>query len=94
MQQRRSFWEAMTDAADLRGEPRPSLPLVEMVGECRVLIENHMGVSAYGQEEIRVKVKFGQIIICGSCMTLSRMTKEQLLITGNIDSVRLCRRGM
>ena len=92
MRQRRSFWETMADAADLKSEPRPGEPLVELVGQCRDLIENHMGVMGYGCDEIRVKVKYGQVIICGQKMMLSRMTKDQLLISGCIDSVRLCRR--
>ncbi len=93
MVQRRNFWQSVTNMADLTGETQPGLPLVELVGECRVLIENHMGVMAYEDSQIRVKVKFGQIIVCGRSLTLCRMTKEQLLISGNIDSVALCRRG-
>jgi len=89
---RRGFWNAMMGAADLDTEPRPGEPLVEMAGQGRVLIENHMGVMGYGTEEICVKVKFGQVIVSGTKMILSRMTQSQLLITGCIDSVRFCRR--
>ncbi len=70
----------------------PSLPLVEIVGTNRVLIENHGGVSGYGPECIRVKVKYGQICICGKCLEIARMTKEQLVITGRIREVKLLRR--
>ena len=93
MGQRRNFWQAVTDMADLNSETPPGLPLVEVVGEGRVLIENHMGVNAYEDCQIRVKVKFGQIVVCGRSLTLCRMTKDQLLISGSIDSVTLCRRG-
>ena len=67
----------------------PSLPLVEIVGTNRVLIENHGGVSGYGPECIRVKVKYGQICICGKYLEIARMTKEQLVITGRIREVKL-----
>ena len=89
---RRSFWKTMTDATDLNTEPRPGEPLIELVGQNRVLIENHMGVIGYKCNEICVKVKFGQVIVYGQNMMLGRMTKEQLLITGCIESVRVCRR--
>lgn len=67
----------------------PALPLVEIVGTNRVLIENHGGVSGYGPECIRVKAKYGQICICGKCLEIARMTKEQLVITGSIREVKL-----
>ncbi len=81
----------LAQAADLQDEPIPGLPLVELAGDRRVLIEHHKGVTEYGREQICVKVRFGQICICGSGMELSRMTKGQLVITGRIDSVMLMR---
>ena len=77
--------------ADLPGEIVPGQPLVEIFGDHRVLIENHKGVVGYGDTEICVKVKFGVLKICGRELTLCRMTKEQLVISGTIDGVCLCR---
>ena len=76
-------------AADLPDEPIPGRPLVEIVDHSRVLIENHKGVTEYGENLIRVKVKFGSICVCGSHLELSRMTKGQLIIRGRIDAVSL-----
>lgn len=87
----RSFIERMTNAADLPDEPLPGLPLVEIAGNRRVLIEHHRGVVEYGQQKICVKVKYGQVCICGTALELARMTKGQLIITGCIDSVHLIR---
>ncbi len=68
------------------------LPLVEMVGYCRVLIENHMGVLAYAQEEISVRVSYGCLQITGQNMMLAEMSREQLVITGQIEGVTVYRR--
>ena len=81
----------LTAAADLPDEAIPGRPLVEIIDHSRVLIENHKGVTEYGVNMIRVKVKFGCICICGSHLELSRMTKGQLIITGNVDMIQLCR---
>lgn len=78
-------------AADLPDEPIPGRPLVEIIDNCRVLIENHNGVNEYGCNLIRVKVKFGSICVCGSNLELARMTKGQLIISGIIESIQLCR---
>lgn len=66
--------------------------IVELAGDHRVLIEHHRGIQRYGQDCICVKVKFGTVVISGCSMEIARMTKDQLIITGNIHSVTLQRR--
>ena len=71
--------------ADLPDATVPALPLIEIAGESRVLIENHFGVTQYSRETICVKVKFGQVCGDGVALELARMTKGQLVGTGRID---------
>lgn len=92
MKSRGNWMERLTEGLDLPSEPIPGQPLVELTGERRVLIENHRGVTQYGREKICVKVKFGQLAIQGCGLELARMTKEQLIISGRIDSITLLRR--
>ena len=68
------------------------IPLVELAGCGRVLIENHSGVLAYSPEMITVKVNYGSLEICGENMMLAEMRREQLVITGVICSVNIYRR--
>jgi sporulation protein YqfC len=77
--------------ADLPDATVPALPLIEIAGESRVLIENHFGVTQYSRETICVKVKFGQVCVDGFALELARMTKGQLVVTGRIDRVCLLR---
>lgn len=93
MKQGRYWMQRMMDRADLPSETLPGLPVVEIAGERRVLIENHLGVTEYGRERICVKVKFGHIRVCGGCLELAKMTKGQLVVSGRIDSVSLIRRN-
>ena len=83
------FLNRLSLAADLPDEPFPGVPLIEIAGQNRVLIENHYGVTEYGENQIQVRVKYGFICVCGSCLALARMTRGQLIITGCIESVRL-----
>lgn len=71
----------------------PGVPLVELWGTGRVLIEHHMGVIAYGCEEIRIRVRYGILAVCGSSLRLARMSREQLVICGCVDGVQLFRNG-
>ena len=91
MKRRGNFLEKVIMGADLPGEVLPGQSLVEITGDCRVLIENHGGVTVYGCREIHVKVAFGKVCICGNNLELARMTKHQLVISGKIDCVSLQR---
>lgn len=90
---KRGWMDRIAVAADIQDEPLPGLPLVEIAGDRRVLIENHNGVLQYEPCCIRIKVKFGEICVSGECLTLARMMKGQLIIHGKIDGLKLERRG-
>lgn len=81
------------DRLDLPGESLPGQVVVEITGENRVLIEHHCGVREYSRERIGVKVKYGMLQVCGSCLELRCMTREQLVISGRIDCIVLKRRN-
>lgn len=84
--------QRLTDAADLPAEPLPGLTIIELAEDRRVLIERHQGVTEYCRDRIKVKVRFGSVCVCGCGLELSRMSRDQLVISGRIDSVQLCRR--
>lgn len=84
--------QQLTQGLDLPGEPLPGMPIVEISGDRQVLIENHMGVTAYCCSQIGVKVKYGEVLVMGNCLKLVRMTKSQLIIGGHIDTICLQRR--
>lgn len=67
----------------------PGIPLVEIYGQRRVLIENHRGIIEYGNEEIVVRTRCGCICITGKCLKLAKMCKAKLVITGDISAVNL-----
>ncbi len=85
------FFQKLGSVTDLQDEPLPGLPLVELAGDRRVLIEKHMGVTEYARERIVVRVKFGHICVSGCNLVLARMTKSQLVISGTIDGVHIIR---
>lgn len=84
--------QRLADGAELTGETLPGVPVVELAGNRRVLIERHGGVTQYSREQICVKVSFGQVCIRGSGMELTLMTREQLVISGSIREVKLERK--
>lgn len=69
--------------------PLPGIPLVEICGQNRVLVENHRGIAGYEEQAIQINVKFGRITVCGENLKLRNMSKEKLVITGKILEVNL-----
>lgn len=84
--------ERMANATDLSTEPIPGKPLIEIVSDNSVLIENHCGVISYSTECVSVKTKQGCIVVSGTQLILRRMSSEQLKISGTICHVELRRR--
>ena len=73
-------------------EPVGFAPLVELSGDRRVLIEKHKGIQQYSPFKICVCVSFGNVAVCGSELKLHHMSKDQLIIHGNIENIVLTRR--
>lgn len=84
---------ALTSHWDLPDAALPGVPLVEVAGQRRVLIENHGGIVEYGSCRITVVVDYGWVVVTGSCLHLARMTREQLVICGKIEAISLMGRG-
>lgn len=83
----------LTEDLELPGEILPGQSLVELVGDSRVLVENHQGVTEYSRYRIGATVSFGRVLVCGENLELARMTQRQLVITGRVEGVTLMRRG-
>ena len=89
MKQHRKVFKTLGGMLDLSAQPMPGVPIIEMAGNRRVLIENHQGVMEYGNERISIVVKFGKVVITGTGMEMCYMSKHQLIITGCIDGVSI-----
>lgn len=93
MGERGKWMEKISRQLEQASEPVPGVPLVEISGQSRVLIENHRGVCGYGRDRICVRVSYGEISVCGCGLELARMSREQVVIIGRIDEIRLIRRN-
>ncbi len=69
----------------------PGVPLIEIIADRRVLIENHRGVYRYTREQICVHTTSGMIRIDGQKLFLEKMSHDQLTVVGRIDGVSMCR---
>jgi sporulation protein YqfC len=63
------------------------LPRITMIGQLHIYIENHKGVLRFSNEELRLRLKQGQLLIKGSDFVLKTILPEEILLEGKIDQV-------
>ncbi len=89
--ERKHWSDRISAAADLQEECPPRMPLVELYGDRRVLVEHHRGMTEYTRQRITVQVHRGLVTILGDGLELAKMTEHQLIICGCIYGVELKR---
>lgn len=72
---------------DIPEEISSDIPKVTILGFDRMLIENYKSVLEYQDFFVRIKMKTGLININGFGLFMNEMTKDDLIITGSIESV-------
>lgn len=69
---------------DLPPEVILNLPLLMVIGNSRLQIENHKGLRKYNSDEIKIKIKEGYIIVHGKNLIVKEISEDSLSITGCI----------
>lgn len=64
------------------------LPRITMIGHLHIYIENHNGVLAFSNEELRLMLKQGQLLVKGNNFVLKTILPEEILLEGKIDEVK------
>lgn len=91
MKHGKGILDRLTYATELTEAPMPGQTLLELLDDRRILIEHHSGVTEYTSQKIQVKVRYGYLCILGTGLCLSKMSSEQLVISGCISSVTVLR---
>ena len=93
MERQGNLMERIAKAVDLADEPIPGAPLLELAGDKRLWVENHLGVTEYSPSRIGIRMKFGTVCVTGCGLQIATMRLGLLLICGRIDSIALLREG-
>ena len=72
---------------DIPEEITSDIPKITVLGFNKMLIENYKCILEYQDFFIRIKMSIGLIDINGFNMKMEEMTKDDLIITGNIESI-------
>jgi sporulation protein YqfC len=81
------FKSIIADLFELPREVMMDLPRMTLVGNVQIYLENHRGVIAYDERQVRIGVNSGEIIIRGRELEIKNLLAEELLIKGIIEGL-------
>ncbi|MGO4887228.1 sporulation protein YqfC [Anaerobacillus sp. MEB173] len=77
----------MTQKMELPADVMMDLPRITMIGQLHIYIENHRGVLQFSNQELRLLLKQGQLLIKGEDFVIKTILPEELLLEGKIEQV-------
>ncbi|MBM7716304.1 sporulation protein YqfC [Siminovitchia sp. FSL H7-0308] len=77
----------MTNKMELPPDVLMDLPRVTIIGQIHIYIENHKGLLAFSDRELRLLLKQGQLLIKGKSFVIKTILPEEILLEGRIEEV-------
>lgn len=76
-------------ALDVPSDVILDMPRLTMIGFLQLYIENHHGVLLFSEQELRLLLKKGQLIIRGNNLVIRTILSEELLLEGYIRGIEV-----
>jgi sporulation protein YqfC len=77
----------ITKNMELPQDVMMDLPRITMIGYLHIYIENHRGLITFSDQEIRLLLKQGQLLIKGKAFVIKAILPEEIILEGKIDQV-------
>ena len=83
----KSIQSKISRILEIPPEISTNLPKVTVIGFKKMLIENYKGILEYQDFYIRISTYIGILNSNGNKLYLEEMTTDDLMVTGNIESI-------
>jgi sporulation protein YqfC len=84
---RRHMRNWLANKMELPADILMDLPRITMIGQIHIYIENHRGLLAFSDKEIRLLLKQGQLLVKGEDFVIKTILPEEILLEGKISQV-------
>ncbi|OZI11390.1 sporulation protein YqfC [Bacillaceae bacterium SAS-127] len=74
----------LANSMNLPEDVMMDLPRITIIGQLHIYIENHRGLLAFSDKEVRLLLKKGQLLIQGDSFTIKTILPEEILLEGKI----------
>lgn len=79
--------ENLIEAFELPKDLLLGMPVLSVMGDREILIENHRGISYYSEQKMLIACSKQQIEITGDALTIEYYTKDSVKIRGRIEQI-------
>ena len=83
----------MMESFEIPKETVLDVPIISLVGDREIVIENFISIVEYGDEVIRLKTQCGEFTIEGKNLEARSMDSEHIQIKGKIQALSFGSRG-
>ena len=83
----------MMESFEIPKETVLDVPIISLVGDREIVIENFISIVEYGDEVIRLKTQCGEFTIEGKNLDARSMDSEHIQIKGKIQALSFGNRG-
>lgn len=84
-----NFKYSVSEALELPKDIVMDLPKITLIGNIQVNIINHKGIIEYTDNTLRINSSIGVVRINGSELKLKTILLEEIIVTGNIESLEI-----
>ena len=82
-----TFRYKLADLSEVPKDVAMGFPVLTMIGQMELNIENYRGIIEYTDVLIRIQTKAGQLRINGRVLSIAYYTNDEMKINGRIDSI-------
>ena len=86
-----------THITDVSGMPKDvilGVPLVTVVGQNEICVENYRGILEYTDKLIRIQTKLGKIYIVGKGLQVEYYSNDEMKVVGHIEMIEFHEGGV
>jgi sporulation protein YqfC len=83
----RKGWRSVSRILEIPEEAALKSLRLTIVENRELLLENHEGLVAYSEREVKIKLAQGWLLIRGENLSLQSLQNEEILLSGKITSL-------
>ena len=88
MKQTQHLKEKIVEISEMPKDAALRLPVLTMIGQSELQIENYMGIIEYTDCLIRIHTKTGPLKVCGKNLCILYYTNDDMKIKGHIQTIQ------
>ena len=91
MKFREKIWGKLPELLALPDQALPGVPIIEVYGDRRVLVEGRCAVIRYDSECVQLRNSYGCVSVVGCGLQMTELTYNRMIITGTICNISISR---